>query len=112
MGKKIALKRKDFLTLLGSAKTRKRRNSLIDYADKFDILAVCECITNALRGNIKLTPANFKRLKRHKKCMRALSNEKLSLKKRKATLKQKGGFLPLLIPAAVSAISSLLGGNF
>ena len=110
MAKKLALKRKDFLTLLASAKTKKRRNALIDYADKDDILAICECITNALRGNIKLTPAKIKRLKRHKECLRVLSKTGVSLKKRKAALKQNGGFLPLLIPAAVSAISSLLGG--
>ena len=79
---------------------------LIEFADKDDMKSISECILNALRGNITLTPKTYAKLKKHKTVLRYLINKRVNNKKRKAALKQKGGFLPLLIPLAVS----LLGG--
>lgn len=69
-----------------------------------------EVCHNLLRGNIKVTPAQLKKLTRYKKTLRTLASKRTSLKKRKRLLNQKGGFLGALIAPALSAITGLIGG--
>ena len=102
-------KHKHYLALLGQAKNRNRRNKIIDVADKEELTAICDCIHNVLKGNVKLKNNQIMQLRKYKKHLRSLTNKRMSVKKRKDTLKQHGGFLPLLIPAAVSILSRLIG---
>lgn len=103
------LKNAAYLSLLGNTKQKKRRSLLIDYAGKDDIDAICQCIFNVLGGNVKVSNTTFNRLKKHKKTLRYLVNRRVNDKQRKAVLKQKGGFLPFLIPLAIKLISSFVG---
>ena len=65
--------------------------------------------------NKKLSPKMLKQVKRHSKHLRWIANPKISLKKKRQRLSQKGGFafLPLLAPliGAVAAplINKVLG---
>lgn len=104
--KTLTHKKKNYLALLATAKNRKRRNLLIDYADKDDINAICECIFNVLQGNIKLPKKHKLKLAKDKACLRSLISGKMSLKKKKTSLKQKGGFLPFILPAIIGAITT------
>ena len=106
--KNLAYKKRDFLSLIAKAKNPKKRNQLIDYADNEEILAICECIYNVLQNNIPIEDKDYKKLKKFKTTLRSLIR-KTSMKKRKNTLKQHGGFLNVLIPAALSVLSGLLG---
>ena len=103
-----AYKRKEYIQLLCFLKdNRQKRNKLIDLGDKYDIHAVCDCIHNVAEGNVPLSDEEYKKLKRHKKALRSVVKDRVSLKKRKETLKQHGGALvTFLLPAA----SSLLQG--
>ena len=103
-----ALKHKDYLSLLAKSKQAKRRNLIIDLANADEIKAVAECILNVLLGNITLTNKQVKKLKRHKKYMRLVAQKSFPSQKKKAILKQKGGFLPTLIPLALSALGSVV----
>ena len=85
------------------------RRILIDIADKGEINAICECVDNLLKGNISISNAQKKRLNKYKKYMRFITQKKASMKKRKLALKQHGGFLLMLIPAALSVLSLLIG---
>ena len=93
-----------------------RRRILIRKASKDNIDALSEVALNTLLGNVPLSNKHKQKLKRHKFSIRNLA-KKLSLKKKKEFLVQKGGFLPLLITPALSilgglaanAISSLAG---
>ena len=107
--KTLALKHKDFLTLLGNSKQRKRRNALIELGTNEEIDSISECILNILQGKVKLKSQEIKKLQKIKQYLRLLANKKCSIKKRKTLLKQKGGFLAALIPLAISAVTSLLG---
>jgi hypothetical protein len=63
-----------------------------------------------LKGNLSLSDADLKSLKRHKKLLRRLTDKKESLKAKKQIIVQSGGsFLLALLPAAVAAIASLFG---
>ena len=100
----------DYLSLISKTKNRGKRSSLIDFANKQQLEAIAECIENVLRGNVPLTNTQSKRLAKHKKSMRIISDRKASLPKKKRVLKQEGGFLGTLIPLAISALGSLIGG--
>lgn len=114
--KKWAFLRRDFLSLLGKTKNRKRRKKLIDYADRYDIRAICECIQNFLNEHIDMSPEKIEEIGKYKTLLRSLMEKELTNEERKRALKQRGGFLPLLIPAVLSAISGIagagLGGGF
>ena len=66
--------KKDYLSLLaGSAKKRKRRNKLIDLAEKSEIDAVSEIIDNILRGNLSLSKRQIANLKKISKTFKTCS---------------------------------------
>ena len=107
--KNLVQRRKHFVSLLCSVKGPKKRNCLIDLAEPEDVHAVCDCIFNIIRGNIQISKTNVQKLKRHKDALRLIVQPKLSLKRRREALKQKGGFWPLLIPLIGSVISGIIG---
>ena len=72
------------------------------------IKALCECSLNILKGRIKLSPTQKKKLSRHKKNLRLLATKKSTLKHRKRVL-QKGGFLGALLGPVLGVLRSLFG---
>lgn len=75
------------------------------------IKGVCECALNLLKGNIPISKRQKNKLIPHKRTLRRLGNKKLPLFKKRRLLVQKGdGFLSVLIPAAISVLSSLING--
>ncbi len=101
-------KRKNFLSLLCEHRNNTiKRNKLIDLASNDEVKAVCEVISNILNGNIKLASSNIKKLQKYKRILRLLADRKTSAKDRKKTLKQTGGFLSVILPAALSLLTSI-----
>ena len=98
----------EFLKLMAESKSPKRRKLLVDWASNKDIDAISEIALNTLNGNIKLTPNIYRKIKKHKKIIRLLASTKPKINQKKKIIKQSGGFLPFLIPAAISAVSNLL----
>jgi len=104
------VKHRDYLTLLSKSKNAIRRKKLLDAGDNGEICAVSECVKNILNGNVPLTPTQFKKLKKHRTTLRKLMhNIRGSTKEKRTLLKQKGGFLPMLLPIALNALSGLFG---
>lgn len=99
----------EHLALLGKSKhkgalLRKCPNSLIKH--------VCECALNLLKGNVPITRRQKTRLAPYKRTLRRLADKKVPLFKKRRLLVQKGeGFLSILIPAAVSLLSTLIHGK-
>jgi hypothetical protein len=92
--------------LLGLLKTAspKLRRSLIESASADGINAIGECCLNTLNGNHKISPSVKTKLRRFKNTLRKLSCPKLSIKKKRQILKQKGGFLPVLLGSLLSGL--------
>ena len=84
------------------------RKAIIDHATPDLIHAVTEIVYNMLKGVIELTPDQKRRLSRHKEEFRALVNKKLSIKKKRKILNQKGtgAALAALIPIAISLLAN------
>ena len=108
----LAIKHKDYLTLLSKSKTSGRRHELVDAANNGEINAVIECIKNILNGNVPLDKTHLLRLRKYKSTLRSLASRCIGSKEKKKVLKQKGGFITTLLPIALSALGSLFGGIF
>lgn len=89
---------------------QKLRKDLLKRFPLSCIKAICECSLNALSGNIELSRPQKKCLHKYKNTLRKLADRKTSLHSKRKLIVQKGGFLNILIPAAITAISGLLNG--
>ena len=85
-----------------------QRRKLLQKADKKLIMVLCESISNILAGNIPINNDIKSKLKKHRASLHFLCEKKHSIKKRKQVLGQKGGAFPLIIPALVTGISSII----
>ena len=74
------------------------------------IKCLCECAKNVLVGNVELSPAHKRQLKRHKRLLRKLVLKKTSLKAKKKIV-QTGGFLGALLGPIVKILGGLFGAN-
>lgn len=102
------LKRKDFLTLLGNARTIAKRKYILDNCSTDDINAISESCNNLLANNIKLSKRQYKSLKKHQTDIRKIARSNIKPKTKKKILIQRGGFLNVLLPLAVEAIIGLI----
>jgi len=93
------------LKRLSKAKA-KERTSIINNADDELIKSICEIAFNTLNRNAPLSNTQFRKLSKHKHIVRRLSKKGESIKKKKAIIKQKGGFLPLLITPLLALLAA------
>ncbi len=95
------------LKLLATAKP-KMSKAIIGAADGNLIMCLCECAHNVLKGNVPLSKAHLKRLKRYRTHVRALVQKRTAQSKKKKIL-QKGGFIgALLAPVAATVLTDLV----
>ena len=83
------------------------RKAIIDHASPDLINAISEIVWNMLKGVIKLTPEQIRRLSRYKEQFRSLVNKRLSIKKKRKILNQRGtgAGLAALIPIALTLLA-------
>lgn len=108
----LAIKHKEYLTLLSKSKNVSRRQKLVDAANNSEINAVIECIKNLLNGNVPLQKSQLNQLRKYKSTLRSLAYKCRAVKDRRRVLRQKGGFLAGILPIALSALGSLFSGLF
>jgi len=97
-----------FLRELKRAPVRKRK-LLISAAKPDHLKCIAECAHNIVRGNVRISKVQQKKLKRHAKFIRLIAKKSFSLPKKKRLLVQRGGFLPALIAPILGIAGSLLG---
>ena len=108
----LAIKHKEYLTLLSTSKAGVRRKKLVDAGNNGEIQAVSECIQNIIEGNVPVSKEQLTLLKRYKTVLRALASRCRPIKQKKQLLQQKGGFLSAILPIALNALGGLVGGIF
>ncbi len=88
------------------------RNAIIEHGPTDLIKAISEIVLNVLKGVIKITPRQKKRLARYKNKLRDLTSNKVSQKVKRKFLSQKGGggglLASVLVPVAIAALSGQL----
>jgi hypothetical protein len=95
----------ELLKLLSNAKPGVA-SAIIKGAPPDLITTLCECSLNVLKGNVRMSPAQKRKLARHKINLRTLAQRRCSAKKRKQIL-QKGGFLGALLKPVLGTIFKL-----
>ena len=89
--------------------TPKLKKAIIKHAPTDLVTAISEIVLNLIKGVIKLTVHQKKRLSWYKKELLALAKKKVSLgKKRKILVQKGGGVVSILVPLALSLLSSKL----
>ena len=75
------------------------------------IRVIAQIAINVMNKNLPLDPKRaVQQLTRYKTQLRAITQPKTSLPKKRKVLEQEGGFLGALLSLAVPLISSLIGG--
>ena len=96
----------DELKLLSKLKNKPRSN-FINNTNKELIHVICECCENILNGNVMLDKYSYDKLRKYKSTLRKLI-KKSNYKKKKNLIVQKGGFLPIILPAIITGLSSIV----
>jgi hypothetical protein len=83
---------------------------LLINATNANLKALSELCLNLLQGNLKINMKTKLKLKRHRKPIETLANRKVSLKKKKKIINQKGSgaFLLPLATTALPLVGNLL----
>src|SRR5882757_1773832 len=90
----------------------KRKNVLSQIGkDETIYNALREIAHNTIKGNVKLNNTQKQKLQRHKKTLKSLCLKCKCAKRRQKLVVQSGGFLPFLIPAVASLVSSIIAKN-
>ena len=86
------------------------KKAIIKHAPTELVTAISEIVLNLIKGVIKLTASQKKRLSRYKKELLTLAKKKIPLGKKRKILVQKGGSaaVSILVPLALSLLSSKL----
>lgn len=87
------------------------RKQLLKKLPSRSVKAICECSLNALRGHIPLSSSQKRSLRKYKTTLRKIATKKGSLFHKKKLIVQQGGFLNILIPAALSVLTGLINGS-
>lgn len=87
----------------------KTRSNILRNSDDELIRAIAEICLNFCAGNIQCDKKSYKKLKKYKNCIHRLAEVKKkqkNYKKERILLSQKGsGFLPILLPTVLSALT-------
>ena len=98
-----------YLKVLHDSK-KAARKAILEQANKDLIDTICECLHNILKGNLKVSPEVYRKLKRNQKDFQEIHSKKANLKRKKQLLIQHGGFLPALIAPLLGIAGSLISG--
>ena len=98
-----------FIRLLSDSSPLSRRKLLQKVSNK-DLKAISELCLNLIRGNIKLNKRQRAKFERYKKSIGLLANRRISLKKKKQVINQKGsaGFLLPLASIALPLLAEIV----
>ena len=95
------------LQVLKTAPPKLRKDILANNKSEL-VKTLSECSLNLLRGNVKLTKWQKKKLRKHRVHLRKLADKRVSLTSKKKAIVQRGGFLLPLLGAVLPTIASLI----
>ena len=94
------------LKKLSKSSTRDQRK-LLRSSPRELIDALSEITVNVLNGRIRLTPEEIHKLKRYNSRLLRISKKSTPIAEKRRII-QRGGFLSVLLPAAIAVITSLV----
>jgi len=97
--------------------SKKELAILVEHLDDSAIDGICECVYNVIYTDLKIPKRKQSEIRKHikSKCsvhkIKEITDKNIPISKRKKSLSQVGGALPLLLGAAIPFLSNLLFGN-
>ena len=91
--------------------TPKQRNAILEGANDDLCKCLSEICQNVLRGCLDLSDEEKIKLKRHKKKLRTLGNNKIAFSHKKKIIRQSGGFLQVLAGPILGLLGNLVIGG-
>ena len=103
----------EFLKSLAAAKNKKEIEQILNQAGTDELNLLRNICVNLCQQKINIPQKSYKKIATYKNLIRKLADPKCfkCAKKLKTTLILKGGFLPLLIQPALTALISVLGSH-
>jgi len=86
----------------------KLRKAILSNCNKELINTISECVLNVLRGNVKLTDCQKRRLHKFRDQLRSVAGRRVSLAAKKRIINQSGGFLVPFLSAILPTVASLI----
>lgn len=83
------------------------QKKVIKRSHKEFVQSIKDCILNVLEGNIKLCEKDKNKLKKYKYTLRKIVHTK-PLNKNKDLIIQNGGFLSIILPGAITLLTTLI----
>jgi hypothetical protein len=74
------------------AKPKLRKAIIVNCTPEL-LKCICECVVNALKGNVNLSSCAKRRIQKHKGQLRKVANKSISLAKKKRIIVQRGALL-------------------
>ncbi len=96
------------LKLICNCTKKSNTKKLIIEGDDNLIRVLNDCVLNTLNGNINLSKKEKKRLRKFKIYLRRILKQKTTKDKKKILVQEGHGFLPLILPGAITLITALL----
>ena len=85
------------------------RKAILKHTEPSCIKAICDCVLNILTSVVKLSAPQKRKLSKYKYHLRLLADKRISLKRKRQTLTQKGeGFLSLILEPVLKELVSLI----
>lgn len=102
-----------FLQILKGSKCRKFQKAMIGNCDDKVIHTLSDVVHNILKGNVKMSDTDHRRLKRYKTALRkihsSIKKNRSAKNRRKVLVNQVGGFWPYLAGLALQGLASYGG---
>ena len=97
----------NLLEVLTKAPFKQQKVILANGTDDL-ILCLAEIVQNLLKGNVKISQMQRRKLQKYKFLLRNIANKQTDIVTKKKLLTQKGGLLSALLQPAIGLIASLL----
>ena len=86
----------------------KLRKAIISNCNRNLVNNISECALNILRGNVRLTDCQKRKLGKFKRQLRTVVDKRVHLARKESLIIQRGGFIVPLLSAVLSTLASLI----
>ena len=88
--------------------SHKLRKAILSSCDRELVNTISECVLNVLRGNLKLSDSQKRRLQSFRGQLRSVIGRHVPLVAKKRLINQRGGFLVPLLSAILPTLTTLI----
>lgn len=101
-----------YIKILIKSKPRVNKLDLLKKFPEFVANDIVEILTNVMKGKIRTTPTQRKKLRKYRQKLTSLARTGPLKKRRNFVYKQKGGFIATVLPVIATLLGTTLANVF